>query len=415
MVVTGIGNFNHMKIILSILLLVIAMLSPLEEAKGQMVHLSPQSKISIITPEPGEEAIFTIYGHNAIRVADPVNQIDIAYDYGIFDFGESQVNFALNFTKGYLRYSVGERPFNRFAYQYQYFNRTIHEQVLNLTLEEKQQLYEFLANNALPENKYYFYDYFYDNCATKVRDVLKIVLKDKLVFDQNYVSGNHSFRDIVDSVAVNKLWLDFGIDVCLGLPMDKVMSPEEYMFLPGYIYNAFDKAKVSRSGGTEPMVNSSSIFFKSTPENHSPGFFTPNLVFWTLFILITFITFLGYKNQKRNFAIDKFIFILFGLLGCFLVFLWFGTDHKAAQNNLNLLWAIPTHLIAGILLFKKTKSKLLMKYFLIIAIFMGVVLVTWPINPQGYNAAFFPIVLILGIRALFTHYKLKQLATKPIS
>ncbi len=382
---------------------------------AQVINLSPQSRISIITPEPGEEAIFTIYGHNAIRVFDPVNQIDIAYDYGIFDFGESQVNFAVNFTKGYLRYSVGDRPFNRFAYQYEYFNRTIHEQELNLRLEEKQKLYEFLANNALPENKYYFYDYFYDNCATKVRDVLRIVLEDKLVFDDNYVSGKHSFRDIVDSVAVNKLWLDFGIDVCLGLPMDKTMSPEEYMFLPGFIYEGFAQAQVKRESGFEPIVKHSSIYFKATPESHSPGLFSPNLVFWTLFVLVLISTYLGLKKQKTGFAFDRFIFILFGLLGCFLLFLWFGTDHNAAQDNLNILWAIPFHLIAGILLFKYHKYQFLKLYFLIIAVAMGLLLITWPFNPQGYNDAFFPIILLLGLRAIYTYHKLKLNSIKPKS
>ena len=310
-------------------------------AGAQFITLSPQTKVSLITPEPGQEAIFTIYGHSAIRIEDPANNLDVVFDYGIFEFDDP--NFALNFAKGYLRYMVGMREFDRFTYQYIHFDRTIHEQLLNLDQEEKQAIFNFLANNALPENKYYFYDYFYDNCATRIRDVFKTVLGEKLEFDESYITPGDSYRDMVDSLSVYQPWGDFGIDLCLGLPMDKKMSPLEYMFLPGYVLKAFNHARIRRGNGYVPLVKESSIYFQGTPQTLDVGIFTPNFVFWSMFFVIAIITFTGFRKSKINYWLDISLFSLIGLLGIFLLFLWTATDHTAAGNNLNLLWAIPFH------------------------------------------------------------------------
>lgn len=376
-------------------------------SQAQFITLSPQAKLSLITPDPGQEEIFTIFGHSAIRVYDPANGLDIAFDYGIFDF--SGPNFALNFAKGYLRYSVGTRKFDRFTAEYIYFNRTIHEQLLNLNQEEKQAIFNFLANNALPENRYYFYDYFYDNCATRIRDVLKTVLGDKVIFDETYVTAKHSFRDMVDSLSVYQPWNDFGIDVCLGLPMDKKMSPMEYMFLPGYVLKAFNNARIKRDSGYIPLVNHSGIYFQGTPQTLDVGIFTPKFVFWSIFFVVAVITFLGIKKGKIKYWIDISLFSLIGLLGIFLLLLWTATDHNAAANNLNLLWAIPLHLPAALLLIPKRKPDYLRGYFMIVAGLMILLLISWPLNPQGYNAAFFPIAATLGLRAGYLYYRLRYI------
>ena len=384
----------------------LACLLVFQGSQAQFITLSPQAKVSLLTPEPGQEAISTIYGHSAIRINDPPNDLDVAFDYGIFDFDDP--NFTLNFTKGYLRYMVGSREFDRFTNQYIYFGRTIHEQLLDLNQQEKQATFEFLANNALPENRYYFYDYFYDNCATRIRDVFKHVLGDKLVFDETYVTPDDSFRDMVDSLSVYQPWGDFGIDICLGLPMDKKMSPLEYMFLPGYVYKAFNQARIRRDSGYVPLVKQQSVYFQGTPQTLDVGVFTPKFVFWSIFFLLAMITFLGFRKDKVRYWIDIGLFSLSGFLGIFLLFLWFGTDHKAAANNLNLLWAIPFHFPAVLLLIPRKKPAYLGKYFFVVSILMVLLLILWPLIPQGYNAAFFPIIATLGLRAGYLFYHLRK-------
>lgn len=374
-------------------------------SQAQFVTLSPQAEVSLVTPEPGQEAIFTIYGHSAIRIYDPLNDLDVAFDYGIFDFDDP--NFTLNFTRGYLRYMVGARKFNRFVAGYQYYDRTIHEQLLDLNQEEKQATFDFLANNALPENRYYFYDYFYDNCATRIRDVIKIILGDKLIFDETYVNAGDSFRDMVDSLSIYQPWGDFGIDICLGLPMDKKMAPQEYMFLPGYVLRAFSQATIKRDSGYVPLVKETRIYYQGTPQTRNVGLFTPKFVFWSLFFIVAIITFLGFKKNRINYRIDIGLFSIVGLLGILLLLLWTVTDHRAAANNLNLLWAIPLHFPAAMLLIPKNKPWYLEKYFIAVAAFMALLLVSWPLNPQGYNAGFFPIIATLGLRALYIYYRLR--------
>ncbi|MDQ2656263.1 MAG: DUF4105 domain-containing protein, partial [Bacteroidota bacterium] len=145
------------------------------------IKLSEQAEISVLTLGPSQEEVFTAFGHSAFRVHDPANGIDAAFNYGVFDF--NQPYFYLNFARGNNLYMLGVMDYPHFATAYQYDNRYIHEQVLNLTQERKQKLFDFLQWNARPENRSYFYDYFYDNCATKIPEVIKQVFGDDVVFD----------------------------------------------------------------------------------------------------------------------------------------------------------------------------------------------------------------------------------------
>ena len=369
--------------------------------------LSPRAEISVITCEPGEEALFTVFGHSAIRVNDPLNNMDVAFNYGVFDF--DQPNFYLNFAKGFLNYQLGVSDFSRFAYNYQYFDRTIYEQVLDLDSLQKQALFDFLANNAKPENKFYYYDYFYDNCATKIRDVLDVAMSGALQWDENYVKTGESFRDKVTYLTRNKKWGGFGIDLGLGLPMDKKMSAMEYMFLPEYVRDAVAKATLQTSTGTKPLVKQSKTFYQSQGKIEAKDtFFTPNVVFWSLFALILVATILGYIRKKYAKWLDIILFGVIGFVGVFLAVLWFATDHGAAARNMNLLWAIPTHFIAAIYLVKKNKPQWLSTYFLITAGLMVLLMIAWKFLPQVYNPAFFPIVLTLGLRAWWVRFNLRE-------
>ena len=359
---------------------------------ARIPQLSHFSDISIITCDPGDEALYAAFGHSAIRVYDPENNIDLAFNYGVFDF--NQPNFYLNFAKGYLNYKLGVREFSDFLYAYQYYDRTVREQVLQLTYDQKTAVFQFLMENARPENCYYYYDYFYDNCATRVWDVFEKVLGASITLDETYVVTGQSFRDLVNIYTREQLWGDFGIDVCLGLPMDKELAPKEFMFLPDYIFKGFEYTTIQMGATAIPIVRSTGVVYQKRGHEQETSFLTPNVTFWSLAILILLLTFASMKWKMDLRVFDQIWFITMGLLGLFLTLLWTATDHNAASGNLNIFWAIPFHFPAALMLAFRKGGRIMLSYFRWTSIWCILLMICWHWIPQGYNPAFFPIVLV---------------------
>src|SRR5690606_34037655 len=142
------------------------------------------------------------------------------YNYGTFDFDTP--NFYVKFARGKLNYILNVTTFDRFIRTYQIEGRWVKRQILNLTETEKQALFNFLENNALPENRDYKYDFFYDNCSTRIRDVLEYILGDKLHYPENPADSVQTFRNLIDLYLTDLKWSDLGIDLALGAPTDKV-------------------------------------------------------------------------------------------------------------------------------------------------------------------------------------------------
>lgn len=375
------------------LTLVIVLLLTDETLHAQR-RLSPDATISVITCGPGQEELYSAFGHSALRVYDPQQGIDEAYNYGVFDF--DQPYFYLNFARGYLYYQLAVWDYQGFASMYMYHNRFIHEQILNLTPQQKQRVYDFLQWNALPENKYYRYDYFYDNCATRIRDVFVHVFKDSVEFDGSYIDTKHTIRELTDLYLDQQPWGDLGIDICLGLPMDKVADPYEYMFLPDYIESGFDHATIYQNGERVPLVARKVVVYKPREEDPPRGLPHPLFVFSVAALVIAGISIHDLRRRKVSHWVDALLFGAAGLIGVLLLFLWLFTDHAAAARNLNILWALPTHIVAVFML--KQQTKRIRTYFLITAILCAALLLSWNLLPQMLNYSLVPIVIALGIR-----------------
>ncbi len=359
-------------------------------------QLSDQAEISVITCGPGQEAVFTAFGHSAFRVIDPENGINAAFNYGVFDF--DQPNFYLNFARGHNRYRLAVQDFERFEYAYQYYNRYVHEQVLNLTQEQKQKLFDYLIWNAQPENQFYFYDYFYDNCATKLPEIIQKVFGEAVVFDGSYITNPLSIRALTDLYLKYQPWGDLGIDLCLGLPMDKIATPYEHMFLPDYVEYGFDHATFNG----QPLVKQKVIRYEARSETFGNGIFQPIYVF-SLFALLTLaLTNYDFRRKKISTWFDALLFGVIGLVGMLLFLLWVATDHRAAANNLNVLWALPTHALVAFLVFKPRDW--VRKYFLIVLILNFLLLIAWAWLPQTLHFSLVPIVIALSARA-YLQYK----------
>jgi hypothetical protein len=368
-------------------------------AKAQPVYLSDSSEISVITLGPHQDQTYSAFGHSAMRVYDPQQGFDYAFNWGIFDF--DQPNFYLNFARGRNFYMLGVHPYDLFRDYYIEHNRYVHEQKLNLTAEQRQKLYDYLVWNAQAENRSYRYDYFYDNCATRVRDVMVKVFGDSVKFDTSYITTDYSIRDLTDIYLIHQPWGDLGIDICLGLPMDKKASPYEYMFLPDYIESSFDRATIN----SNPFVKEKISVYESSNTQYPRSIFHPLNVFILFAVITLALSVWDFKRKKLSTWFDVIVFGTTGALGLLLLLLWVATDHKAAANNFNLWWALPTHLVAVIAFYKSPAW--LKKYFLVTALICSVTLMLWAVLPQKLNYCLVPFVIGLTARAL-TQYRLRN-------
>lgn len=365
-------------------------------ALGQGLTLSPQAEISIITCGRGTEEVYIAFGHSAIRVVDPVNKIDYVYNYGVFDF--SQPNFYLNYTKGLLLFKLGVYDYADFVNAYVYYNRWVSEQILQLSPTQKQEVYNYLEWNALPENETYRYDYFYNNCSNKVRDVFVEVLKDSLRFDHSYITTNYTIRDLTDLYLKDQPWGDLGIDICLGLPMDKKASPYEHMFIPDYLASSFDHATNKINGADLPMVKLKKQVYVNVPMDPSKNALHPWWILGGFFFITGGLSGYDWKRKKASLWFDAIFFGALGIVGALLLLLWLGTDHQAAAKNFNLLWALPTHLIV-LSIFSKKMQPFLRKYFLGVTVLTALLLLSWSFLPQQMHIFLLPVVAALGLRS----------------
>lgn len=362
-------------------------------------RLSAGAFISVITCGPGQNELYSAFGHSAFRVHDPELGIDYAFNYGVFDF--NQPNFYLNFARGHNYYKLAVQDYRQFEYFYRYFNRYVHEQVLDLTQAQKQRLFDFLQWNALPENRSYRYDYFYDNCATKIPAILKQLFGDSLQFTYPHITTRYSFRQLTDLYLKHQPWGDLGIDLCLGLPMDKTATPFEYMFLPDYVEAGLDYALLNG----RPLVKEKNIVYASVPEEFSAEWFTPFNVFTLLAAVTLMLTVYDLRRKKISYLYDRLLFGITGIIGLILLLLWIATDHWAAAWNFNLLWAFPFHIT---IVFALKKSwKWITIYFKAMVVILLLLLVFWVWLPQQMHYALIPLILSLLMRS-WTNQSLRR-------
>lgn len=375
---------------------IVKMLFVLSLYSVQGQTLSPQAKVSLITVEPGQE-LYSGFGHSTFWIYDPSRGIDRIYNYGTFDFNP---DFYMKFVRGKLDYMLSVSNMEYLMYGAMEEKRTVVEQVLNLSPVQREDLFKFLETNYLPENRYYRYDFFLDNCSSRLRDVLRSVCRDSLRFNLSHDS-NLSFRQLIDQYLQQKKIQDLGMDIGLGAPADRKATPFEYMFLPDYLKSAFDSAKIYRNNHWESLVLRKSILYQAPEVQTSGSVFSPALFFWALFLLSAYLTYRNIKKGKESFLADSVLLVLLSLLGFLLVFLWFFTDHNVTIHNWNLWWATPLHLPVAFLLIRRSAPLVLRWYFLVYAVVCFSLIAFWKVLPEEFNVAIFPLLLLLGMRSLY--------------
>ncbi len=351
-------------------------------------------RISLLTGSPGEE-LYSTFGHSAIRVTDTISNEDIVYNYGTFDFSEP--GFYTKFVRGKLMYYLSTEDFSSFKQSFQQENRGMTEQVLNLSCNEKQKLTQLLRQNLMGENKFYKYDFLFDNCTTRLRDLLENSLNSPVRF-MPVVNKPASFRQFIfEYMDYNdNQWTKLGMDILLGNKTDAVMNNREAMFLPDYLLKGFDSARI----GNQPVVESKNMLINLPDKKVQKNIFTTPFFIFSLLLIIIFLMSLSKNESIKQFlrSFDGFLFFITGFAGILMLFMWFGTDHVVCRNNYNLLWAWPTHAIAAF--FVHSKKRWATKYFFIAAILYALIFCVLYFVPQHINKALIPIILLLIFRSI---------------
>ena len=296
-------------------------------------------EVSLLTCSPHEE-IYSLYGHSALRWHS--GEQDIVFNWGMFSFNKPY--FVLRFVFGLTDYELGAYPYDTFWPYYKKWGSSITEQVLNLTNDEKRKLQMTLIENLKPENKVYRYNYFYNNCSTKPRDVIEQSIDGQVVYNERE-GFEPTFREMVRECNRNHLWSKFGNDLLLGLKADLKTNRAEQEFLPLNLMVDFLNAQIYKDGQYRPLVKETRELVSPGVQRIEPDFIlSPTEVALILLAISLAIAIYEWRRKKIAKWWDVLIMTVQGLVGVVLTVMIFS-QHPTTSLNLNLLLFNPLPLL----------------------------------------------------------------------
>lgn len=352
-------------------------------------------RVSLLTILPGSE-IYSLWGHSALRVTDPQYGFDLTYNYGTFDFETG--NFVLKFLHGNLDYTLSMQRFEAIRRAYRAQGRPIIEQTLDLTPAQQRGLVDLLSINMRPENRRYRYHFLFDNCSTRIRDVLEAALGEETLHAAELPDDAPTFRERIEPYQRAVPFLDAGVDVLLGAPVDRPADSREIMFLPEDLMHAFDRARIGAGEDTRPLVvHTDTLLWIDGYDTESTSFPWEAVAAWLLFAGGLMWT-LRRPGVIR--ALDVPLFLAIGLTGLLIAYLWFVSHHDVTNANRHLFWAWPTHVLAaGILLVRPAPSRPVAIYLAAVAAAIGISVLASPFVAQPFSSVFLPVALLAAVRA----------------
>ncbi len=364
-------------------------------------ELSPSARLTLVTVLPGDE-IYSLYGHSALRIADPALGLDRTYNYGTFDFGNPVV-FALRFAHGRLDYLLSVGDFTESsAYYQQTERRPVLVQPLRLSREQVQAVFAYLEINALPQNRTYRYNFLFDNCSTRLRLVLERALGEAVRFPAARPTGR-TYRELIDVYQQKHPFVDAGIDLLLGLPVDRPADTRGAAFAPEALMQAFAAARVRQGGAWRPLAAAPDTLLPVAGyRSHPRGFPLPMLLSWGLLAVGGSFT-LAAPLRRRAHALrgkawpDALLFGFAGAAGLALTYLWAFSEHTLTSPNLHLLWAWPTH--AAALVWLRRPSRWARRYWAAAALAAGACALAWGWLPQALQPVWWPVCALVALRA----------------
>ena len=326
---------KHLKEDFCTFLGIILMLLPLKAVAQDSIQSNAidSVEVSLLTCSPHEE-IYSLYGHTALRWHDLRSNEDLAFNWGVFDFRKPY--FVLRFVFGLTDYELGTVPMKYFTEEYRNVGSSVTEQVLNLTVEEKQRLFLALVKNLQPENRIYRYNYFYDNCSTRPRDIVEQCINGKLEYAdrEDFTS---SYREMVSMCTRNHPWATFGNDMLLGVKADMVTDRRQQEFLPEHLLYDFDRAQIYANGEYRPLVKERRILVPAGVQVIEQDFlFSPTECACGLLILSIVILTFEWRRKKTFRLWDGLLMVAQGLVGLVLFVMLFS-QHPTTSTNLQIL------------------------------------------------------------------------------
>lgn len=354
-------------------------------------------RVSLMTCSPGSE-IYALFGHTAIRVEVPSQDIDWVYNYGMFSFNTP--HFVLRFVTGETDYQLGIIPYPYFEEEYRERGSYVVEQELNLRPEEKVRLVGILQRNYLPENRTYRYNYFYDNCTTRARDRIEESIAGRVVYPVNRQAT--TFRQIIHRFTTGHPWDEFGIDLVLGAEADRAIDTRTQMFSPFVMMAEADSAVIRQADGeTRPLVKATRRVVEASAQPSESSFpLSPMTCACLLLALSAVVSWAEWRHGMPSWWFDTLLFALQGLAGCIVAFLFFFSLHPTVGSNYLLIILNPIPLIyLPWMIYKSLKGRK-DAYHVGSAAVLTLFIVFWWLIPQKITLVILPLALSLLMRSV---------------
>jgi hypothetical protein len=349
--------------------------------------------VYLLTCGPGTET-YSIYGHSALRILIPEKHEDTVYNWGVFDF--STPNFVWKFAKGRLDYLLMAESLKGFLQEYISDKRYVYSQRININAVETRKLVSLINENLKPENIMYRYDFFYDDCSTRIRDLLERAIGEKLKYPPPETGSIPSFRDLVAKYQSPYPWYKFGVDLIMGSTSDKKALFRDRMFLPIDMKNELSKSVIQRSEKMIPLLQNPVVILDfDAPLIKQKFLISPPFIFTMIVILILIMAGLT-KSRRIIRTVDTIIYSVFSILSILMIFFNFFTDHQQMKWNLNILWLNPFIIICLVMLIINKSGTL---WFKLVFYISACFIVLHPVLPQDFNIGAVLLAIILLIRS----------------
>lgn len=362
-----------------------------------LLPLRAEMKVSLLTSAPYEGEVYTLYGHAALRIQDEEQKLDLVFNYGLFSF--SQPNFIYRFAKGETDYMLGACRYSDYIVEYQMRGSTVTEQVLNLTPDECRAIWQALEVNYQPQNRTYRYNFFFDNCATRLVRLIEQHVSGSVQY--HWQPAKQTFRDMINTSTRKHPWLTFGCDLALGQPTDREATPHEMMFLPAYMKEAMASATIVCDTTERNLVRETNILpADEDTDEVTTTWLTPLVCAILLLFMLLGVVGIEWKRATYCKWADRLLFTVAGLGGCILFFLSFISEHPCTSPNWNLLWMQPLHLLVLPLSFGKKCRKAIFYYHFINFVAISALLMGGMFLSQHVNTAVVLLAVALWMRSL---------------
>jgi len=371
---------------ISFLTLIVLFLFNPDQAKAQLPQsVSDSAQLSLITIFPGQP-VYSAWGHSAFRIFDPETGLDASFNFGTFD--TSVPYFIPRFAYGDMLYQLSASPTSALIRNANSEERAVVEQVLRLEPEQLASVYALLLDNLSPENRSYQYDFVYDNCSTRLLDLLFAVHAIALPEEDPFGT---TFRHMLDEFIHDRALLDLGIDMVIGSSLDRTPTMQQRTFLPTYLMDILD---LSTTPSGEPIVREKNSLLSFEAPSRGP--YLP-WTFWVTLVACFMAVVVWWRRGTLPVAFDRWLFGFTGFVGLFLLAMWLLTLHHVTSGNWNVAWALPTHLILAVFWHKIPRKDWYLKAA---GIWTAGVAILSLIQPQAIPPAAWPIVVLLIVRLL---------------